>query len=392
MNRRLLQALAVGVCLAACFLFTGCWDYIDIDRRGIILGLGVDAEGLQQSGDPLLRVTVEVVNPAGGGGGVEGGSAGGGTNNSLLITRKAASMVQAMELVETSLDRHLFLPFLQSMVFGEQLARSGLGSVFDYIAREPTFRLTVCLFVTPDSPEALLQFSPVLATSPGMWLRSLADNFRDTPRMMPCVPAWQYRKDMQEVVTALLPRVYLPGGESGRPVVEGAAVMHNHRLVGWLDPFETEGAHWWRNEVDGGAVTVPCRQGYVTMEVRKVGGKMLFHGEASSLSVTLELRARGAIREFGVTCPLLGEEVTNDPEIKAALANAIRERAQAAHDAARRIGFDFLGIGRELKLRRPDLWQQLKPDRGQVPEVEVLNIPVHIEVIPAIAEYGRQRY
>lgn len=389
MNCRRLMMLG---CLLPALLLAGCWDYVDMDRRGVSLAIGVDAvQPTRYQPAPKLRVTVEVANPGFVGDGGRGSGSSGTTQDSLIIAHEAASLIEALELVEHDLDRHLYLSFLQSIVIGERLARSGIGGVFDLIHRDPNFKLTVCLFITPASPETILKFNPVIGASPGMWLRAVAENFRDTPKLMPCVPVWKYRKEITDMGATLLPRVdWL--AESRRPFVEGAAVMLNHQLVGWLSPLETEGAHWWRDRVQGGVINIPCPGGgTMSLEVRKTGrSQFRFGGRPPDLFLTLRLQARAAIREIGSGCSMLGEEASTDPNVLQAVADAVRHRAEAALQAARHLQTDFLHIGRQLRLQDPDGWRRLGQGRVHVPEL--VNIPVYIEVIPAIAEYGRHRW
>src|SRR5690606_13294437 len=157
------RAAAAAAALTWALALAGCWDYTDIDRRGIVLGIGVE---FAQGEEGLLDVTVDIANPSV----VAGGGGGGGPLNTgaaplrgaLVLTQRAASVAEALERLQARVDRRLALTFVQVVVLQEEVARRALDSFVDFALRDPDLRSSVCLMITPDSPRGILDFTPTL--------------------------------------------------------------------------------------------------------------------------------------------------------------------------------------------------------------------------------------
>src|SRR5690606_28905061 len=120
------RAAAAAAALTWALALAGCWDYTDIDRRGIVLGIGVE---FAQGEEPLLDVTVDIANPsviAGGGGGPLTGSAP--SQGALILTQRAGSVAEALHSLQARVDRRLALPFVQVVILHEEVARRALGT------------------------------------------------------------------------------------------------------------------------------------------------------------------------------------------------------------------------------------------------------------------------
>ena len=95
----------------------GCWDQQEITELAAITGLGLDPG----SRPDTIQVTVQISppSPAGDTGGVGG---------PLLrtITVEATSLGEAMVLLQSRTRREPFLQHLGYIVFGEELAKTGI--------------------------------------------------------------------------------------------------------------------------------------------------------------------------------------------------------------------------------------------------------------------------
>lgn len=379
--RRGVRTLGLFALLLATGLLAGCWDYVDIDRQAILLGLGVD-----RASDGTLSVTLDIANPQSASAGApvmaSGGGSGGG---SLVLTERATTLVEALERVEARIDRRLYLPFLQVIVVGEDLARAGTGGLFDFVLRDPRVRSDLCLTLTTESPERIMSFRPTIARDVALWLRFVHNNFRESPRFTRCAPLWTIHAEMQKYGATVVPRIVW---REPRPAVDGAGVLAGNRLRGWLSPLETEGTLWWRREVMGGVIHVACRHGRVALEVRESRRRLRVEDEGGSPVLHLDLEGRAAMRQVDPECGLSGREAALSPEVRHGVERAVFERAWAALQAARRLDADFLYVGR--------LVEQWSGTRGRVqepapPTADWIHLPARISVRVLVTEFGQRR-
>lgn len=368
--------------LACAALLGGCWDYTDIDRRGIVLGMGIEP-GDQEG---TLAVSVDIANPQAlsGPGPLSGSSSGG---NSLLLTQQAPSVLEALQLLQARVDRRLDLPFVQIILVQEQIARNGLDDVIDFTLRNATLRSNACLMLTPDSPSELLAFTPTLGPGPSLWYLLVSQNSRATATFPRCTTLTRLHSDSTEIGVSLVPRV--AWGSQGRPLVRGAGVLSGFNLVGWLDATETEGALWWNGQMPASTATVPCEGGgRVVLALRQARRRITFApDDAAQFQATLRLGVRAAVREVSRQCSTpSGRPLARSEQVIAAVQRVVFERAWMALEAARRLRTDFLDLGLTLRRHHPQRFRELSGGRVHAPEV--LDMPVFIEVDVTITEYG----
>lgn len=377
------RAAAAAAALTWALALAGCWDYTDIDRRGIVLGIGVE---FAQGEEPLLDVTVDIANPsviAGGGGGPLTGSAP--SQGALILTQRAGSVAEALHSLQARVDRRLALPFVQVVILHEEVARRALGTFLDFALRDADLRSSVCMMVTPESPRDLFHFQPTLGPESSVWLTLASENYTIASTFPRCLTMRLLHSELAERGVSVTPRVMW--GPDDRPILDGAAVLASGGLVGWLDARETQGVLWWRRELVEAILTVPCTgDGQVVFTARQSGRHLALHEELGEPGVTLRLGVRAAVREVSEECPLSGKEAAVDDQVLSGLQKAVFDQAWGALEAARRLDADFLEIGLSLRRRYPRRFREIAQGRVYVPEV--VHLPVSIEIDATIAEFG----
>ncbi len=110
------------------FLFTGCFDYQELNDRAIIVGLGIDYENEE------FVVNFEVLNSQ------KAGSEQSGSNKSYLVEGKDKTFVMAYQNALNSINKDAYLAHLKAVVFSEEIAKDHLDNVVDYLIRDPNTR------------------------------------------------------------------------------------------------------------------------------------------------------------------------------------------------------------------------------------------------------------
>ncbi|GGI97058.1 hypothetical protein GCM10010885_03300 [Alicyclobacillus cellulosilyticus] len=165
MMRCRFAAWAAAACLAA--LCTGCFDRKELEQQAFVTSLGID-EAPQGQVDCTLRIALPQSNNGGTGGG-GGGGAGGKEPlaGSGPVTYRARSVIEALNLANTSIERTLSLSHLTDVRFGASLAQRGIARHLRPLLRFREFRRTIYVFISRTTAREEMQAeTPVVEKTP----------------------------------------------------------------------------------------------------------------------------------------------------------------------------------------------------------------------------------
>lgn len=129
----------IALILISCLTLTGCYDASEIDEQVYALAIGVD-KGVENA----IRVTFQYATykDGGGGGGMGGGGGGGGekdesgeVDGTIVTTVEASSLLEAMNVINTSTNRRISLMHTKMLVFAEDYAKEGVARYVEPLVR-----------------------------------------------------------------------------------------------------------------------------------------------------------------------------------------------------------------------------------------------------------------
>jgi germination protein, Ger(x)C family len=120
------------------FVLTGCTtDSKNIDDQVYAMTVGID-KGVENK----IRLTVQFPTYKGGGGGQPGGGGGGGEDKSsgqvdgtVVTTIEASTVLEGINLLNTSTTRHISLVHCKAFIFSEELAYDGISDCMADLSR-----------------------------------------------------------------------------------------------------------------------------------------------------------------------------------------------------------------------------------------------------------------
>lgn len=123
----------------------GCYDAIEIDEEVYALSIGVD-KGINNA----IRVTFQYAtyNEDSGGGMGGNGEESGEVGATIVSTVEAASLLEAINIMNASVNRQVSLMHVKMLVFSEEFAREGVGKYIEPLSRfrevRELMRIVVC--------------------------------------------------------------------------------------------------------------------------------------------------------------------------------------------------------------------------------------------------------
>lgn len=373
-DRRFVRTALIGLCA---FLTAGCWDQVQIEERGFVIGVAIDfprSTAAEEKADreapdkPEGRrrflVTHQFVVP----GGLVSGAQERGIQNSanqafLNLASEGDSLLEISSELATRSSRIPFYQHLKVVIISEAVARSNyaFADALDFFLRDPELRRSSKVMIAKGDARPVLEISPRNEKLPAMYINSVAENIRKTARMVPEVRLGEVHENLVNELSFALPRI---ASNENEVKVAGAAVFHgqSNRLVGFLGEEETEGLNFLTDRVKGGMLKTAVGRDLVTFNV-----------QTASRDIRADIRHKERMRfVYTITCEGVIDEsfkrlnYLNENATKTLQDNVAKEIERLARDTIRKVHkqmkTDVLGLGSHLKQKHPHLWKQIKYD------------------------------
>lgn len=380
--RRLAALLLAAAVLSLPVTCTGCWDRQELDQIHHAVSLYFDWDA------GMLRLTAEVFSESG----EETPAAPAGH---VIISARGAGLVNAMHNARLSSQRPLNLAHVDFIVFGEELARHGLGELVDALTAFYQVRGHVRVAVTAGSAHELLgaqltaprHAEHLLGLLEGAARTGVGGGMSDLLRLQRSLASGGAIDPLLTRLSLLPPPPVAhmlehaqagagadegaggagggghggeAGGAAGAPplaAIGGAALFQGDRLVGFLEPYEALGLQWAQTRISNLAFWVPHAEGGgFSLLVTDTHPKVTTSETGGRLQVRIDVRVEANVNE--IAGPLDAGSPEKLLELEALAAEYIEEQISSGVVYAGRMETDPLGVGMHLKRWLPDVWRR----------------------------------
>ncbi len=366
---RILRTVFAIVLIAGITLCSGCGKSIEIENIGFILGAGFDRT---EEGDVKVWIQIamptpnrdEIMNLRG-----------------WIATATGQNVFEAINNVSRKMAKKLFWGHATVLIVGERMARDGVDELVEYITRNAEFRYTSLMAVTSED------IGEILLLEMSSQSRSAADisGLFYTAQRISIAPKstfYDFITKSEEVGNeAILGRISIiedsaskqlgtdssqeePESETHNDkelLVEGCAVFHKDKMIGWLDGEQTSMALMLRNhmyryegmlDLPGGFLGYVITQSNVTMKTENLDVNAL-----EDLTVKVE-----AIGSADITAIWSDETLTSVSDIKMLnemVSDQIKQKLENLIFLSQKVyKVDFTDIGEKVRQKVPmKLWE-----------------------------------
>lgn len=371
---------------------TGCWGQKEINELGIVQVMGVDLEP-----DGNYRISVLAVIPIGGLqesldlSGVWLGSA---VGKSINDASKNLRNVASKRLVW--IDNRIIL-------IGEELAREGVDEILDYFMRNREIRYRNYVMVSEGKALDIMSIPADAEANLPEELLGIIQNVQDwTKAYVPDLNAFLncYLDQGIETVAGRLTyssvdfETYSTAKENYGEVIEsekkkviadrGCAVFKGDKLVDFLGNIETRGYRLITGEINAGAITINDQEQMVSMEIRNVKSNITAEVD-NDITFTIHLKMSGDIIENASDHNIINQATIDQLEKKFEK-EIVKELEYTVTQAQNEHESDFLGFGRVLYRRHPDVWREIEQDWDTI----FPNVTVKYDVDVSIDRMGER--
>lgn len=348
-----MRKLAILGTLGILLFLSGCWDRWEIEERGFVLGLAIDRPPTVEHKE-IFQVTMQrAITEAMAGGGGEGGTK---PSPGLNISGTGQSLQQVFSLLVDTSNRPPSLEHLKVIIFGEKVARSGVGPLLDFFARNPEVRLGTDMLIAKGDARKVLEIRMETQQPAALAIAESLDNRRYTLTMAPRQNVGQVLHALLEKQGVVVPRVIATGKQFS---LRGAALLKEGKLVDWLNGQEVAGYAWLMGRVEGGTVTIN-EPGHPEHQVSfRITDASVFRRVGlteTGPEVEFRIRTEGDLVEI-THVRKHGEDAQVLRRIEEALAEDIRQTCLATAKKMQRHETDALKLCNEVYRRWPQYWQ-----------------------------------
>ncbi|QRG66381.1 Ger(x)C family spore germination protein [Brevibacillus choshinensis] len=374
MVKRVVAGLLV---IALSLAVTGCWDQVQIEERGFVIGVAVDfprntkaeEQALQEApdkpvGQNRFLITTQLVIP--GGLIASGQSSGSGQNTAneafLNLVSEGDSMFEVGRELATRSSRTPFYQHLKVTIISEEVARSkdGFANAIDVTLRDPDSRRSSKVYISKGDAKSIMDVKPKTEKLPALYIDSVGKNNDRNARMLPDIRLGDVHQQLLNHFSFAIPRIT---AEKQEVKLAGAAVFNaDNQLVGFLGEEETEGLNFLTGKVRGGVLKTKFNNDLVVLNVQ--GARKTIKADVRDrehMKFTFNIECEGAIMESFIPIDLLDEKTLQKLESSFA-----REIERMSKDTISKVHeempVDVLRIGRYLKQYHNKLWKQIERD------------------------------
>lgn len=362
--------------LLVSIILTGCWDLKDINRRVMVVALGLDLAERTETENyeyiSMVKLTAQVAIPE---------KLSGGAGQPLTTGAEAVWNVSAIGRnvsmcyvnLQQRLQNELFLGHTRVLVISEDLAREGLSRYMNFFRNNPEFRRLSYLLISENKAEDLLNTFPKTVNVQAIYLMNLIED-EIQRQTMPDLPFIEIA--IRGVTSGVDPIAVLISSDKETGIIKysGLAVFRGDRMVGKLDVEET----WSYLQLAEGKLS--------GLEVvRDVESEI---GRLSIVFKDLKRKMRPVLTEkgnFKFECKLSFEGIIFSQEVPAVYTKEIyldqlenrvstevkREIETVFYKVQQKYNADIFGFGELVKAYMPEEWKRIEDWHEEFKKVEL---------------------
>jgi spore germination protein KC len=342
----------IAVMIFSCIIFTGCWNYREVEQLAIAAGVAVD-----KGAGNTVHITIEVVNI---GGGTEV------TYEPKYIESDGATFFEAARKAITKEGRKIYWSHAKVAIFSEELAREDILKYLDFLYRDAEAREDTWLLISKEKTAGeILQSKGILNPIVSFQIDDSMRTQRSISRF-PFIELFEFFDRISyKQVSPILPVVHLVEQHGEKtPRVGGTAIFKHEKLIGFLNEEDTFGVLWLRDEVKGGLAIIKAISGAednVTLEIFKSKTKITPLIEKGVLKMKVEIDLDVNIAEIIGSTDYISSP-GKQRLIKAAESQIEKDIKSMYTKVRDEYNADIFGFGRRVEMKMPYVWNQIKND------------------------------
>lgn len=348
----MIKKTALLIIIMSSMLFTGCWNYSEIDNLYIVSGFAID-KGVEKR----YLVTAELINIR--------TSQVNQEFESLLIELEGDTIFQTIRSMIRISSRKLFWSHASSVIVSHQVAEEGIAPIIDWLSRDQEPRLNMDLYISKEKTAAETLKSMSYSTDiTSFELESMSNRNKDVVKT-PILKIYEIVNKLAQPKTGLLlPTVKLYDNLGDETILlTGGAVFKGDKLIGYVDQNDVVYYLLIRDTSTNGFLKIDMdkrKNEAVVLEVQKSKTKINpNYGEEIGFTIDVDLNV-------GIIEMTTEKDYINEPGRSYFIEVAQNQIEQNVKDVIGKVqedfGVDIFGFGDIIRQRNSNLWKEIEKD------------------------------
>ncbi|HEX3047440.1 MAG TPA: Ger(x)C family spore germination protein [Bacillota bacterium] len=353
-------------------LFSGCWNYREVNRLTIVTGVAVD-KGTSHK----YLATLEVVNfKPGKDSEIE----------SKTISGEGDSLLEALRNSYNISGLLGYFNHTRVFIISQEVARERILPIVDLLTRSPRIRVSVAILISKaDTAREVLTAQSLNQPIKSFLIGDAFTVQKGAVSKTMEVEVYQAINAMGGQGTALLLPTVGVVENNGQPAIElsGTAVFKQDRLAGFLDGEESKYVLFIKNKVRGGVLLEhmgqKVNQGTVTFKIKsnRTTIKPVFID--GKLRMKIGLKTKVDIWEMD--SPENYNSENGRKLLKRQAEQALQENIlRVISQVQQNYGADIFGFGGRIYSQMPNRWRKIKPKWEQLFKQLKADVKAEIEI------------
>jgi len=289
--------------------------------------------------------------------GVAVSSNSGDSTNSSFVHGTAKTVLMALERIRQSTPYAIPTSSIECFIIGEGAVTDDLEHYIDYLSKDNDLRLTSRLFFTKNATAKDI-IASINQTEAGQALDAFGINSGITAisYKLEFITFWETRFEAR---TCAVPVLTLAGSDDKvHAQADGYAIINNGQFAGYLGTDIARAYNLLTNKPLHSYIECELPQGTVATVLEHAKTNVQFQWDGDTLEkIILTARVTANPQE------VMGR-TSMDPDtvafINMAQSDVLRRECEATIQFAQETASDFLGIGKQLRLKHPYRWDKLQ--------------------------------
>ena len=302
---RAIKSLKAAAILLCILLLAGCWDKIEIEDRLFVLSIGVDSVKVEEQQASEDKYTLSFVSPV-----VDQIKEGPGPTFRTYKTVDNSIIMSLSQLLER-FSKKQFFGHTRNIFFGEDIMKDEklLKEILDGISRYHEFHNSMYAYIVPGRAEEVFKVKPMYNKLLGPYIAGIVENSDYTSKVIKLTLSDMIIMMENQKGGLVIPKL-VPGKEEVK--INGAGVLKDYKLIGYLGDQETSVYNWLTNNARGGDIAVEYKDISMVFRHFTFNRKIeLSKVEDGNIYLNYNMETEGSIEEY-----MMGKDILDNALLK----------------------------------------------------------------------------
>lgn len=370
-------------------IFSGCWDKVEIDRKGFVSTIGIDVgediakvEELKEVGpkEPfsereLKRLKVTFGYPDISKLGPQKGS----TAQDMVLTAEGYSMVDVLDKTYGKSSRSVHFAHARILLLSDELLKYPriMKEIVDFLERQPQIDRQMLVIVTKGNTEKYINHKPFMEENIENYIVGLMMNSSRNSTILP-VKLNQFLMLLSKNGNAILPNMAF-SSDNKSVELKGTALIKNYEIKGYLNPIETSDLEILRGTIKGGKKVI-FKDGHpVEFSIEGVKRKIKYEKKDSKINFKIYIELEGQLKGYALENSVLNSKALN--EIQENFDESLSlECEKVASITQNEFSIDAIGLNDYLEKYHPYVWKGIKSNWEKIYKDSKINVYVTTKI------------